>query len=291
MAAASPGEESSAYDPGTPAGAFLHLPASELVIGVADVADLWRQFSEVGYELAQVRYGVGEVPRLMLANLPSDLTKVKTIEVRKALFLQAILPLVLRANESIAADRQTLLVLAAGPPNRWTDADFVWIELLAQRYFTDPNDIDELIRRVDAIPISLALAQAAEESGWGTSRFAIEGNAVFGQWTFDPDKGLVPNARNQGAVHLVRFYDGLLGSVAGYMRNLNTHDAYVAFRNRRQQMRDTIGALDALSLANTLLHYSEGRRDYVKRIRDIVEINDLIAFDDARLSRELRGPI
>lgn len=282
---ASPGAE--AHD--APAGVFYQLPVHEPLVGIASVAEMARQFLLVGYALDGVRYGQGEVPRLLLANLPGDLTEVKTVEARKALFIQAVLPLILRANEEVAADRERLLGLI-GRQGRWNEAETGWVALLAARYATDPNDLDELSRRVDVIPTSLAIAQAAEESGWGTSRFAISGNAVFGQWTYDPDKGLVPVSRNAGAQHLVRTYDGLLGSVLGYMLNLNTHDAYNAFRNRRHQMRTEIGALDAGLLANTLLYYSEGRRDYVKRIHDIIDINDLTAFDDARLSPGLRAP-
>ena len=281
--AASPGAEADAH-----VAAFIQVPVRELMVGIADVADLSRRFLQLGYHLDHVRSGAGEVPRLLLANLPGDMPEIKLVEVRKAMFIQAVLPLILRANEQIAADRQRLRMLVARP-SIWSDADSVWVAQLAFRYSVDQFDLAELTRRVDVIPISLAIAQAAEESGWGTSRFAIEGNAVFGQWTYDPEKGLVPNSREEGRSHLVRSYDGLLGSVSGYMLNLNTHDAYNAFRNRRQAMRTDIGALDATALASTLIYYSEGRRDYTKRIRDIIETNDLTAFDDARLSREMRG--
>ena len=267
--------------------AFKQVPVHELVVGITDVADLSRRFRQLGYHLDHVRSGAGEVPRLLLANLPGDMPEIKLVEVRKAMFIQAVLPLILRANEQIGVDRERLRMLVARP-GIWSDADSVWVAQLALRYGTDQFDLAELTRRVDVIPISLAIAQAAEESGWGTSRFAIAGNAVFGQWTYDPEKGLVPNSREEGRNHLVRTYDGLLGSVAGYMLNLNTHDAYNAFRNRRQAMRTDIGALDATSLAHTLIYYSEGRRDYTKRIRDIIEINDLTAFDDARLKPEAR---
>jgi Bax protein len=283
--AASPGADSEG-DGGI--AAFYQPPVQELVVGIADVADLSRRFVQLGYHLDHIRSGAGEVPRLLLANLPGDMPEIKTIETRKALFIQAILPLILRANEQIAADRELLKMLLARP-SIWSDVETVWVAQIAGRYSVDQFDHAELLRRVDVIPTSLALAQAAEESGWGTSRFAIAGNAVFGVWTYDPDKGLVPISRNEGRNHLVRAYDGLLGSVAGYMLNLNTHDAYNAFRNRRAQMRTDVGALDAPLLANTLIYYSEGRRDYTKRIRDIIEINALTAFDDARLSRELRG--
>ena len=282
---ASPGADESDYQY-TPAVAFSRIPLPEVTVGIADVAELRGHFTEHGYILDQVRYGAGEVPRLLLANLPVDLTDIKTIEVRKALFIQAILPLILRANEDIAADRERLRDMARN--NNWSDTDAAWLGQLALRYGTEPGEVDELLRRVDVIPPSLALAQAAEESGWGTSRFAVEGNAVFGQWTFDPDKGLVPIYRTEGAQHLVRSFEGLLASVAGYMRNLNSHDAYAAFRNRRKQMRDDIGALDASLLANTLLYYSEGRRDYVRKIREIIDGNELTAFDDARLKPESR---
>jgi Bax protein len=282
---ASPGAESEGS--GLPA-AFYQAPVRELIVGIADVADLSRRFVQLGYHLEHVRYGAGEVPRLLLANLPGDLTEIKTIEVRKALFIQAILPLILRANEEIAADRDRLRGILARR-GTWSEQDTAWVAALAARYLVEPGDITELLRRVDVIPASLAIAQAAEESGWGTSRFAIEGNAVFGQWTYDTEKGLVPIAREDGKTHLVRSYDGLLGSVAGYMLNLNTHDAYNAFRNRRHMMRTEVGALDSALLASTLIYYSEGRRDYTRRIRDIMEVNDLAAIDDARLGPELRG--
>lgn len=282
---ASPGAE---LEGGESVGVFYQVPMRELVIGIADVADLSHRFVQLGYHLDHVRYGAGEVPRILLANLPGDLTEIKTVEVRKVLFIQAILPLILRANEQIAADRERLRGILARR-GTWSEQDAAWVATLAARYMVDPSATGELLRRVDVIPTSLAIAQAAEESGWGTSRFAIAGNAVFGQWTYDPEKGLVPIAREEGRTHLVRSYDGLLGSVAGYALNLNTHDAYNAFRNRRQMMRTEVGALDATLLASTLIYYSEGRRDYTKRIRDIMDINDLTAFDDARLSRELRS--
>ncbi|MBT5860679.1 MAG: hypothetical protein HOH89_05960 [Alphaproteobacteria bacterium] len=143
--------------------------------------------------------------------------------------------------------------------------------------------IDEMIRRVDIVPASLAVAQGAEESGWGTSRFAIEGNAIFGQWTTSEAHGLRPSGADEDFKFFIRAFDGLGLSVAAYMQNLNTHAAYVSFRNRRKMQRDQMGELDPIGLAKTLLSYSERGADYVATLRTIMESNQLMEYDRARL--------
>lgn len=253
-------------------------------VQVASAAALSRRFTEMGYVLAAVRSGRGEVPRVILANFPDDLVALPTVGQRKALFIQAMLPLILHANEEVTLDRERLLAILEKPETRRSAADRAWLMDLAEYYEADPDDPVDLVRRVDVVPLSLALAQAAEESGWGTSRFALEGNAVFGQWTFNEDAGLLPDNRAAGKTHYVRVFDGLLYSVAGYLHNLNTHPAYVAFRNRRQYMREHTGEFDSLGLANTLLYYSERRAGYVAGIREIIEANSLQAYDRAKLA-------
>lgn len=250
---------------------------------VADVAGVNRWFSDLGYRLDGVRDGGDQVPRIVLANLPEDMATIDSPESRKLFFITALLPIVLQANEDILQQRSFLRALRDAPVETWTADDHARIEWLAGVYLTDPADVAELLRRVDTIPPSLALAQAAEESGWGTSRFVKEGNAVFGQWTFNDQIGLVPTDRAEGKFHLVRAYGGLFESVEAYMRNLNTHEAYTAFRNRRSYMRERMGDLEAPLLAATLLHYSERRAGYVKTIRGIITANGLSALDAAQL--------
>ena len=257
---------------------------------LASAADLTRRFSELDYRLEEVRDGAGEVPRLILATFPDDFTEILSVLERKTLFIQTLLPLLLQENEYILQEREKLVQIAVSGPIRRTAADQRWLDDLAGRYEVKSGSIEELLRRVDVVPLSLALAQAAQESGWGTSRFAREGNAVFGQWTFEETSGLVPEGRAEGETHLVRAFDGLPSSVAGYVQNLNTHNAYVAFRNRRAYMRQREMVLEPYSLANTLLYYSVRRDGYVADIRSIMAENDLTDYDSARL-RVGRGAV
>ena len=259
-------------------------------VQVADAADLTRRFFEMDYHLHAVREGYGDVPRMILANLPGDLTALASVEQRKALFVQAMLPLLLQANEEILLERERLLALMAMPPGTRSKAQELWLTQLAEHYGAEPGDFDELLRRVDIVPPSLALAQAAVESGWGTSRFAQEANAVFGQWTYEPSQGLAPADATETDRHYVRAFTGLAASVSGYLLNLNTHFAYASFRNRRKMMRDRVGELDSFALANTLLYYSQTRGEYVTAIRTIIERNGLTSYDNARL-RDLHGAI
>ncbi len=262
------------------------LARGPAMIQVADAAGLSQTFSDLGYHLPGVRT-VGMVPRIAVENLPRDLGKMQPVEQRKSLFILAILPLVLHANEAIMVDRTRLLALAPIPLETWSEPDQKWLGDMAVAYKAQDLEgaelIDELIRRIDIVPTSLAVAQAAEESGWGTSRFAIEGNAIFGQWTTSEADGLRPRGADKDFKYFVRTFDGPEKSVAAYMRNLNTHDAYVSFRNRRKVQRDQIGELDSFGLANTLLSYSERGKKYVATIRAIMETNVLTEYDQARL--------
>lgn len=259
-------------------------------VQVADAADLTRRFAEMNYHLLAVREGSGDVPRLILANLPADLITLTSVEQRTSLFVQALLPLVLQANEEILLERERLIVLSSIPEMARSHAEQVWLLQLAERYKTEPSAFEELLRRVDVVPPSLALAQAAVESGWGTSRFAQEANAVFGQWTYEASQGIAPAEAKETNRHYIRAFEGLTESVTSYLINLNSHFAYASFRNRRKIMRDRIGNLDPLALANTLLNYSEQRGDYVNAVRLVIERYKLTDYDRARL-RDLRGAI
>ena len=139
--------------------------------------------------------------------------------------------------------------------------------------------VDELLVRVDIIPVSLALAQAATESAWGTSRFAREGNNIFGQWCFDEGCGLVPGQRADDASHEVKSFATVEASIRAYFRNLNTNPSYAYLRELRAQMRIKDKPLDSRALAQGLLRYSERGHVYISEIHDIIRINDLLARD------------
>ena len=210
-------------------------------------------------------------------NLP-DL-KSLTVDERKKSFTAVLLPLILRANNELI-ERRTLIIKDAerGDLNKLRQ----WAELY--RIKIDDADIDELrdvlLLRVDKLPVSLALAQSAIESGWGTSRFAVKGNALFGQWAWSNDQGLKPaEARYDNAV--VRSFSNLFDSVRAYMHNLNTHPSYENFRRLRQREE-----IDINTLTSALDSYSEEGDIYIEKLRSMVEVNEFTLFDNAELLSE-----
>ncbi|MEX2648340.1 MAG: glucosaminidase domain-containing protein [Alphaproteobacteria bacterium] len=223
-----------------------------------------------------------------LAALAGDLDPAE----RKARFIELVLPIVIEANEAILAERAVVEAfgrrLAAGialaPPER---AAF---ERIKRRYDVASDHVGVLLRRVDAIPVSLALAQAALESGWGTSRFAREANALFGERTWQAGVGLVPEARAETESFEVRAFRDLAASVRSYMANLNGGDTYRAFRAERARQRRAGAVLDGERLAGTMLAYAEQGAEYVERVRAIMRDNDLGAHDRLRQLFAVAGP-
>ena len=242
--------------------------------------------SSLNYDLDAVLEGRGDVPRISLASLPSDLWRERETDKRKALFLKTVLPLVLQVNEQILEDRSRLKTLqTAGEHGALPALDRLWLAVMAERYGTKRGDIDAVLNRHDVVPPSLALAQAATESAWGSSRFVREGNAMFGQWTFSSAHlGLVPAGRDLGKTHRVRAFASLYESIDSYVTNLNKHRAYKEYRAMRSVMRDQGQTLDGMRLAGTLHRYSERGADYVNELRAIISSNDLRLVDGARLS-------
>jgi len=248
---------------------------------------LVRAFEAAGYDLEQISTGDAVVPRLFLANLPSDIAAIREAKDRKTVFFKTILPLVLQANEEILADRRRLwsIRLQRSQGLDVSAVDRLWLRVTAERYGVDSDDIGALSQRMDIVPPSLALAQAAEESGWGTSRFVHEGNAIFGEWTYSDEHGIVPKGREAGQRHSIRAFDSLLESVKAYTHNLNTHAAYRSLRKQRAQMRSDGAPVDGMALAGTLVRYSQRGMAYVQSLRTIIRANDLRPLDDARLAR------
>ncbi len=258
--------------------------ARGIAVRPGDVDRLRQVFAELGYDVARIGADGLAVPRLFVSPLPEDLKSVRSAAERKKLFVQAILPQVLLVNDLVLASRQRLLALRdgirAGSLGR---RDREWLADIKSRYFVEGDDFDELIRRVDAVPVPLALAQAAIESGWGTSRFARDGNALFGQWTWARRGGLVPKQRDEGAKHSIRAFRQVVDSISAYVRNLNTHTAYARFRNVRAAIRRVGGRLDSITLSTTLDRYSQRGAAYVDDIRGIIRRNRLARFADATL--------
>ncbi len=258
--------------------------------GVSSVKALHKTFKRLGYQLDKVKSKNQPVPRVFLTSLPSDLSQIPENKLRKAIFFKALLPLVLQVNEEIINDRRYLWKLryqtALG--QKLNAADRLWLRVMTERYKVKSGDIDALFSRIDIVPTSLALAQAAEESGWGASRFAREGNAMFGQWARATSKGLVPLKRDKGKSHKIQSFDTLIESVRAYALNLNTHRAYKSFRKKRQSTRRSGGAIDGRTLAGKLHKYSERGVDYVNSLRNLIDHNGLRLLDGARLDIRTR---
>ncbi len=254
-------------------------------VTVPDAASLLDEYQRLGYFLADIRRDDISVPRVFLSQLPKDLPTVQSVPKRKSLFIRSLLPLVLRANEEILADRARIEMLrdriVAGQALTPTDA--AWLDGLSASYGLVPRDLAGLLHRHDQVPVGLALAQGIEESGWGTSRFALHGNAVFGQWTFSKGAGLVPLEREDGARHEVKAFPTLTDSVRQYIRNLNNHRAYREFRKERAALRRNSKPIDSIALAKTMTRYSQRGAHYVGAIVGLITSNELDGLDAARL--------
>jgi Bax protein len=245
-------------------------------------------FATMNYTVDQVREGGPEVPRVFVTSLPEGLNDFAPVEAKKALFVRLMLPLVLKANEQVLAERERIQTLRAQLGDLDAE-DSAWLMDMAAKYrleATAPADIDfeKLLLRADVVPPSLAITQSILESGWGTSRFARKGNALFGQRTWSADTpGLAPK---EAEGFKVRAFDSLLESVQAYVRNLNTTGAYAALRQQRATMRAQGRRIDGHQLAGTLTRYSEEGQTYVRKLRGLMQHNALSAFDEARLRRQ-----
>lgn len=262
-------------------------PPSDPAIPTGDtVAALEDTFETLNYGLDDIRARVSAVPRVAASAVPVDLDTIEIVERRKALFFRMVLPLVLMANEQIEADRARIRRLRNQQLDgvALSDADSAWLARQWESYGVEPDAWEVLLRRVDIIPPSLAMAQAAIESGWGTSRFARHGNALFGQWVWGDDAdGIIPEDRVDGATHKIRAFDTPLDAVVAYIKNLNTHRAYRSFRTIRANLRRQGAGINGMTLADGLESYSEKGREYIKLVRGIIADNQLRPFDRARL--------
>jgi Bax protein len=210
-----------------------------------------------------------------------NFSSIEDIELRKASFFDYLAPIVIAENQRVRAQRERLIALreklqsqtALGALQRR------WLKALAREYEVEwpgespAQSMDVLLKRVDTVPVSLALTQAAKESGWGQSRFAREGNNLFGHWCYEDGCGIVPNDRPEGASHEVAAFDSVTQSVRRYINNLNTHPSYRPLRDIRASQRAAGSTPTGLALAEGLTRYSERRGAYVRDIKLIMQSN------------------
>ena len=236
-------------------------------------------FEDTNYTLKDVREKKLVKP-VALTLLPQEIKMIENTKKRKEFFIQIVLPLILKENNNIRLDRKRLFTIINKSNN--TKLEIKWLEKKFKQYGISSKDLSILKIRMDEIPVSLALAQAAKETGWGTSRFAQEGNALFGQWTWSGE-GLKPKDSDKNEGHKVMKFNVLQASVRAYQRNLNTHSSYKDFRKARAQLRDQGKDLDSLVLAEYLDEYAETGDKYVEVLQKIIQQNNLKDFDDAKL--------
>ena len=218
---------------------------------------------------------------IIFSSLPKDFMEIEPIKRRKDLFIKTLVPIIFIENKKILEDRQRILEWWRESEGDVYSKDFwpLWLFELSESYDSEENNLGNLLMKVDVVPISLALAQAAIESGWGSSRYLREGNAIFGQYTFDKDKGIVPKQRDSDKKFLVRKFNSLSDATRSYLKNLNTHRAYIDFRNQRRNLRMSGDILSGSELATFLTNYSERKNDYIKDLKNLINTNNFMKFD------------
>ncbi len=244
-----------------------------------DASTIKQLYEDTDYKLEDIRKNKLVKP-VALDSLPREIKKIENTIKRKEFFIQIVLPLILQENNNIKLDRKRLFSIINKSNN--TNLEKKWLEKKYKQYGVPSKDLLTLKIRMDEIPVSLALAQAAKETGWGTSRFAQEGNALFGQWTWSGE-GLKPKEAEENKGHKVMKFNVLQASVRAYQRNLNTHSTYKEFRLARAKLRDSGKPLDSIVLSKYLHEYAETGIKYVEILQKIIKQNNLKDFDNAKL--------
>ena len=264
---------------------------------IRSYVDILELFEKLNYTPEAWQSGIREVPRVYLTIVGDRWGTKTTTEIdvvtKKRIFFRVLAPMILRANELILKDREQLERIRSSfhANHSISEIDKKWILELSGLYKVNPGEshvsgsmLDELWGKVDIVPVSLALAQAAEESGWGTSRFAALGNAVYGQWTWD-DNAITPEKqRKELGNYGIAAFGSLQESICAYMLNLNTHRAYADLRVKRAELRKKGDKITGMVLAGQLTKYSERGAEYVSTLKTLMEYNRLIPADDAFLS-------
>tara|TARA_B100000945_G_scaffold320310_1_gene329943 strand:+ start:2002 stop:3180 length:1179 start_codon:yes stop_codon:yes gene_type:complete len=235
-------------------------------------------FENLKYDLNNIRLGESVKP-VYLSKLPPDLKNISSTSKRKDTFIKIILPLIIDENNKILENRAKLFKILGKPSNSMGEKR--WLKRRFEDYQIKNEDVSELKLRMDVIPVSIAIAQAAKESGWGTSRFALKGNAMFGQWTYG--KGGIKPKDSKGKDHKILAFPMLRSSIIAYQRNLNTHKAYGEFRENRGKLRQDSKKISGTDLVIYLENYAATGKEYVKILKSIISQNKLTDFDNATL--------
>ena len=236
-------------------------------------------FENLKYDLNSIRLGQSVKP-VYLSKLPKDLSKIKSTQKKKNTFIKIVMPLILYENNKILEERKKLFKILGKQSN--SRGEKLWLKRRLKDYKVTNEDIAELKLRMDIVPTSLAIAQAAKESGWGTSRFALDGNAMFGQWTWSKN-GIEPSEKEKNQSHKILKFPMLRSSVKAYLNNLNTHRGYREFREKRAGLRKKNKNISGLDLADYLYNYAATGDEYIKILKKIIKQNELTDFDSSTL--------
>ena len=224
-------------------------------------------FEDLKYDLKGIRSGALVKP-IYLSKLPKDLKKLKSTQKKKDTFIKIVMPLILDENNKISENRKKLFKILGKQNN--SRGERVWLKRRFEDYGIKNEDVTALKIKMDVIPVSIAIAQAAKESGWGTSRFALEGNAMFGQWTWGK-KGISPLKREKNKDHKILKFPILRSSVKAYINNLNTHNGYREFREKRAELRRKNKKISGVVLVKYLQNYAATGSEYTKVLEKIIE--------------------
>ena len=236
-------------------------------------------FEDLDYDLSKVRKSK-KVKPFYISLLPKDISLIEDTKERKEFFIKIVLPLILSENDKIEKDRKILFKILAKKSNSKKERN--WLKWKFKEYKIKNSDIPELKIRMDIVPVSIAIAQAAIESGWGTSRFALEGNALYGQWTWS-DNGLKPLENDNDSNHKVMRFKILTASIKAYKKNLNTHSGYIEFREARANLRSQNQEVTGLKLTKYLDKYSAQGKKYTEILEVTIKKNSLSDFENVKL--------
>ena len=262
---------------------FNSIQQLKIAAGKNDLSskDLSIIFEKHSYLLDSVRK-IKQVPDITIDKFPHDFNEINSTKVKKTLFIKSLLPLIIRENNKILDTRNRIIKIQNSSFNYIKRSEALWLKEQYVDYKVKNHNTTDLLLRVDTVPVSITLAQAAIESGWGTSRFVIEGNALFGQWSWNKGSGIVPIERDIEETYEIKAFDNLSDSVASYMKNLNTNNNYLNFRKFRNEFKSNGDALDSLRLLKFLTKYAENE-NYPNILEKIIVKNKLKDFDKVKI--------
>lgn len=266
--------------------AFLVVSCTQRYLSADSYLGVEQEFFRADYDLKIVRKNK-QVPRVLFENIPENLNDIKDLNQKKELFIKITLPLVLEVNQELANDRKILLSVQKelGKRGKLCSKNKKILKNMKIKYaVSSDSSIENLLQKVDEVPVSLALSQAILESGWGTSRFTIEGNALYGQRTWTGE-GIVPLGLEKGQNFKVKSFSSLYDSTKSYIDNLNHNKAYCEYRKARENKRMKNQEFSGNEASEYLGRYSEINGQYAKRLKSIIAQNNLTDFDDVKFAR------